>query len=399
MFKRYQQIHFVGIGGSRHVRHRRDPAEPRLPRDRLRQRRNDAVERLERAGRQGLHRPRARATSRARTWSCTRRRSRATTWRSTWRGSAASPSIPRAEMLAELMRLKYGIAIAGTHGKTTTTSMVGAVLAEGRLDPTIVVGGRVHEPRLERAARAGRVPGRRGRRVGRLVPQARADDRRRHHHRRRAPRPLRQPRRHPRRVPGVRQQGAVLRRRGALPGPAEHPAADPRGRQAGRSPTGSSRARISSARRLHLLGHQPAASRCFQRGQPARRGHAPDPGPPQRAQRARRDRPSASTSRSRSPPSSEALAGFAGVQRRFQIRGAARGVTRGRRLRPPSRRDPGHPGRRQGRLRLARRHRVPAAPLHPHAPPAAGVPHRLQPGRRAARDGHLRGGRGADRRA
>jgi len=53
------------------------------------------------------------------------------------------PAIPRAEMLAELMRLKYGIAVAGTHGKTTTTSMVGAVLAEGRLDPTIVVGGRV----------------------------------------------------------------------------------------------------------------------------------------------------------------------------------------------------------------------------------------------------------------
>jgi len=53
------------------------------------------------------------------------------------------PVIPRAEMLAELMRLKYGIAVAGTHGKTTTTSMIGAVLAEGHLDPTIVVGGRV----------------------------------------------------------------------------------------------------------------------------------------------------------------------------------------------------------------------------------------------------------------
>src|SRR5439155_243082 len=55
----------------------------------------------------------------------------------------AIPTIPRAEMLAELMRLKYGIAIAGTHGKTTTTSLVGVVLAEGRYDPTIVVGGRV----------------------------------------------------------------------------------------------------------------------------------------------------------------------------------------------------------------------------------------------------------------
>src|SRR6202051_70825 len=53
------------------------------------------------------------------------------------------PLIQRAEMLAELMRLKYGIAIAGMHGKTTTTSMVASVLAAGGLDPTVVVGGRV----------------------------------------------------------------------------------------------------------------------------------------------------------------------------------------------------------------------------------------------------------------
>src|ERR1700757_5011016 len=53
------------------------------------------------------------------------------------------PVIQRAEMLAELMRLKYGIAIAGMHGKTTTTSMVATVLASGGLDPTVVVGGRV----------------------------------------------------------------------------------------------------------------------------------------------------------------------------------------------------------------------------------------------------------------
>src|SRR5579864_7553186 len=53
------------------------------------------------------------------------------------------PVIQRAEMLAELMRLKYGIAIAGMHGKTTTTSMVAATLAAGGLDPTVVVGGRV----------------------------------------------------------------------------------------------------------------------------------------------------------------------------------------------------------------------------------------------------------------
>jgi UDP-N-acetylmuramate--alanine ligase len=53
------------------------------------------------------------------------------------------PVIQRAEMLAELMRLKYGIAVAGMHGKTTTTSMIAAVLAAGGLDPTVVVGGRV----------------------------------------------------------------------------------------------------------------------------------------------------------------------------------------------------------------------------------------------------------------
>src|SRR5258706_14778204 len=52
------------------------------------------------------------------------------------------PVIQRAEMLAELMRLKYGIAIAGMHGKTTTTSMVAAGLAAGGPDPTVVVGGR-----------------------------------------------------------------------------------------------------------------------------------------------------------------------------------------------------------------------------------------------------------------
>jgi UDP-N-acetylmuramate--alanine ligase len=53
------------------------------------------------------------------------------------------PVIPRAEMLAELMRIKYSVAVAGAHGKTTTTSMVGAILAHGGLDPTVIVGGRV----------------------------------------------------------------------------------------------------------------------------------------------------------------------------------------------------------------------------------------------------------------
>ena len=119
----------------------------------------------------------------------------------------------------------------------------------------------------------------------------------------------------------------------------------------------------------------PAATTCSTRSPPSRWG---------------------STSRCRSTRSRPALAGFAGVQRRFQIRGDGPGRHRGGRLRPPPRRDPRDPRRRQGRVRPPRRHGVPAAPLQPHAAPAAGVPHRLQPGGRARRHGHLCGRRGAD---
>ncbi len=66
----------------------------------------------------------------------------------------AVPVIPRAEMLAELMRMKYGVAVAGSHGKTTTTSMVALVLDRGGLDPTVVVGGRLNV--LGSGARLGR---------------------------------------------------------------------------------------------------------------------------------------------------------------------------------------------------------------------------------------------------
>jgi UDP-N-acetylmuramate--alanine ligase len=58
--------------------------------------------------------------------------------------SRSIPVIPRAEMLGELMRLKYGVAVAGSHGKTTTTSMVAAVLDLAKLDPTVVIGGKVN---------------------------------------------------------------------------------------------------------------------------------------------------------------------------------------------------------------------------------------------------------------
>jgi UDP-N-acetylmuramate--alanine ligase len=57
--------------------------------------------------------------------------------------AALMPVVPRAEMLAELMRFRYSIAVSGTHGKTTTTSLIASVLAEGGLDPTFVIGGRL----------------------------------------------------------------------------------------------------------------------------------------------------------------------------------------------------------------------------------------------------------------
>lgn len=62
-----------------------------------------------------------------------------------WAKEQRIPVIPRAEMLAELMRMRFGIAIAGTHGKTTTTSLAAAVLTQGELDPTFVIGGKLNQ--------------------------------------------------------------------------------------------------------------------------------------------------------------------------------------------------------------------------------------------------------------
>ena len=66
------------------------------------------------------------------------------------------PVVPRAEMLAELMRFRYGIAVAGTHGKTTTTSLVASLLAQGGVDPTFVIGGRLNSAGTNARLGAGR---------------------------------------------------------------------------------------------------------------------------------------------------------------------------------------------------------------------------------------------------
>src|SRR5581483_3675816 len=142
VFKRYQQVHFVGIGGSGmsgiaeillNLGYRVTGSD---------QRRNDAVERLEQLGAKIFIGHDAAHVEGAHVVVVSSAVARDNVEVQAARQQAI-PTIPRVEMLAELMRLKYGIAVAGTHGKTTTTSMVGAVLAEGRLDPTIVVGGRV----------------------------------------------------------------------------------------------------------------------------------------------------------------------------------------------------------------------------------------------------------------
>jgi UDP-N-acetylmuramate--alanine ligase len=141
-WKRYQQVHFVGIGGAGMS----GIAEVLLTlgyqvtgSD---ARRNEAVERLERLGAKLFIGHAAGHVEGAQVvvYSSAVARDNPELQAARQRGI---PVIPRAEMLAELMRVKSGIAIAGTHGKTTTTSMVGAVLAEAGFDPTIVVGGRV----------------------------------------------------------------------------------------------------------------------------------------------------------------------------------------------------------------------------------------------------------------
>ncbi len=142
MYKRYQHIHFVGIGGIGmsgiaeilvNLGYRVSGSD---------QKRNETIERLERLGAKIFIGHRAENVEGIHVLVYSSAIPRDNVELQTARLRQV-PIIERAEMLAELMRLKYGIAVAGTHGKTTTTSLVGAVLAEGHYDPTIVVGGRV----------------------------------------------------------------------------------------------------------------------------------------------------------------------------------------------------------------------------------------------------------------
>jgi UDP-N-acetylmuramate--alanine ligase len=142
MFKRYQHIHFVGIGGSGMSGIAEILLNLGYTVSGSDARRNEGIERLERLGAKVVIGHQAANVEGVHVVVFSSAVARDNVELRAARQRQV-PIIGRAEMLAELMRLKYGIAVAGTHGKTTTTSMVGAVLAEGRYDPTIVVGGRV----------------------------------------------------------------------------------------------------------------------------------------------------------------------------------------------------------------------------------------------------------------
>ena len=205
------------------------------------------------------------------------------------------PVVRRAEMLAELMRLKWSIAIGGTHGKTTTTSLIAAVLEAAHLDPDRDQRRHHQCLRHQHAPWRRRVDGGRGRRERRQLPPTAGDHRRRHQHGPGASRSLGHAGGDGRRLRPVRRQRPVLRVRGAVHRPSGGAADDPApvgsahhhlrllaaGRCAGRS-------RGARQAGLHLRGHRHRS-----RAQPvAQDGPVPtaDAGQPQCAECAGSDR-------------------------------------------------------------------------------------------------------------
>ncbi len=250
------------------------------------------------------------------------------------------PVIPRAEMLAELMRMKFSLAVAGTHGKTTTTSMIAAILTQARLDPTYVVGGKLKVEGSGAKLGSSRLSGGRSRRIGRQLPETLAhmavvtnieNDHLEFYGRMKKAAPG---------VCRVRQQGPFLRRRHPqqrLPPGASHHATDPQenhhlpvSRRAPMSVPIASRCpcfppvmscwvmgrrrgrmRLTVGGQHNVANSLAAIAAALEVGIPCRRSAKPE-----RVQPAR--------------------TAFPGALRRPSVPG-------GRRLRPPSHRDQGHP--------------------------------------------------------
>ncbi len=129
------------------------------------------------------------------------------------------PLVRRAEMLAELMRLQYSVAVGGTHGKTTTTSMIAALLDAGGLDPTVVNGGIINAYGTNAKVGGGDWMVVEADESDGSVPQAEVDRGGGHQHRPRTPRPLWRLREGQDRLPRLRREHPLLRLRGPVPGP------------------------------------------------------------------------------------------------------------------------------------------------------------------------------------
>ena len=290
---------------------------------------------------------------------------------STRRACKRLPVVRRAEMLAELMRLKSCVAVAGTHGKTTTTSMVAALLGcrRARSDRRSTAASSTPTAPTPGWARAS---GWWWRPTRATAPScACRPRRRRHQHRPRASRSLRHLRQGARRLPAVRRERAVLRLRGAVHRPSRSPGD---GRAHRRPPDHHlwlvaagrcARGQCQLLRRRHRIStwSSPTAARA-----PSARIEdlvLPMPGRAQRAERAGRDRGGARAGRAGRDHPHARSARFGGVKRRFTKVGEWNGVADHRRLRPPPGRDRG--GARRPRARpmpAPGRRRGAAAPLH-----------------------------------
>ena len=303
------------------------------------------------------------------------------------------PVIPRAEMLAELMRVKHGVAVAGTHGKTTTTSMIGAVLAEAGFDPTLVVGGRVTalgaNARLGQGdflvAEADESDGSFLRLTPTIAVVTTIDAEHLDYYRDLA---------------AIREAFLSFVSKVPFYGAAVLCADQPEiqailPRIEKRVITYGLAAPADLVAASVRLSELTARFEVLHKGDSLGELRLQVPGVHNVANALAAtavgldlEVPFAAVQR--------ALAGFTGVQRRFQVKGDVGRGAAGRRLRPSSRGDPRDLGGRAAGVRPAPRGGVPAAPLHPDVPPVRRVPHGVRGRRRADRDRHLSGGRAAD---
>ena len=242
--------------------------------------------------------------------------------------AAGLPVLHRSEALAATMADDTVVAVAGTHGKSTTTSMITVLLQGAGLDPSFAIGANVPALGVNAAQRQLRDLRRRGRRVGRLLPELPPADRRGHQRRAGPPgllrhrrgrlcllRPLHGP------AAGRRRPGGLRgRRRRAGAG-----AAHPRTRQHPGGPVRDVGGRRRPAGRCPAATTPDRAGSAISTTAGTVRRRAPGPGPAQRAERGRRVRRRARTRR-RPGGRGRALADFSGASRRFEFKGEGRGI-------------------------------------------------------------------------